>query len=117
MNRKIAKQRSRAKRTYGKNCFSERKRLLVLRSNQHITALLIDNVNGDVLVSVSTNSKTLRAEKGTKSDKAFIVGKLLAEQAKSKGIDLEVFFDRRGNPYHGRIKRVADGAREGGLLF
>ncbi|RJR26397.1 50S ribosomal protein L18 [candidate division WWE3 bacterium] len=92
---------------------SERPRLSVFRSNKYIYAQLIDDVSGKVLIDVSPEVKKLH-EKKKKVDAAKEVGKLLAEKAKSKKI-LTAVFDRRGYKYHGRVKNLADGAREGGL--
>lgn len=94
----------------------ERPRLSVFRSNKEIYAQVIDDVNGVTLVSASSRDKALEKTKGTKSDLAKEVGKLVAEKAKKAGIAL-VAFDRGGNLYHGRVKSLAEGAREGGLNF
>lgn len=98
---------------------SETPRLVVYRSALHIYVQLIDDVNGKTLVTVSTRSKDI-AEKiaGLKGkiDKSKEVGKLAAEKAKTTNIN-KVVFDRNGYLYHGRIKALADGAREGGLNF
>lgn len=92
----------------------QRPRLCVFRSNQHIYAQLIDDENSKVLASASdTKSKT---KKGKKFNHAVEIGKLIAKEAISKKID-KVVFDRNGFVFHGRIKAVADGAREGGLKF
>jgi len=96
---------------------AERPRLRVFKSAKHIYAQLIDDVAGHTLASMSTGDKTLRDTDATgKTDKARQVGKLLAGKAKEKGISL-VVFDRGGYIYHGRIKALSDGAREGGLEF
>ena len=94
---------------------SERPRLTVFRSNKEIYAQLIDDVKGITLVSASTVEKTFE-NKGTKTEQAIIVGKNIAERAKSIGIE-SVVFDRNGYLYHGRIKSLADSARENGLKF
>ncbi len=95
---------------------SERPRLAVRRSLRHIYAQLIDDVAAETLASVSTLDKGARSTVDGKSriDASRELGKLLAERAKSKGID-KVKFDRGGNLYHGHIKALAEGAREGGL--
>ena len=95
-----------------------RARLSVFRSSQHIYAQLIDDDKGVTLASASTIEKTLRegAKTGANIEAAKAVGKLLAERAKQKGIT-DVVFDRGGYLYHGRIKALADAAREGGLNF
>jgi large subunit ribosomal protein L18 len=89
-------------------------RLSVFRSNKEISVQLIDDVAGKTLVS--TSSKALKDAKGTKIEVAAAVGKVLAEKATKAGIK-EVAFDRNGYLYHGRVKSLADGAREGGLKF
>lgn len=96
----------------------ERPRLNVFRSLDHIYAQVIDDVAGITLVSASTVDKGLREEVSGKSKKeqAATVGKAIAERAKVAGIST-VLFDRGGYLYHGRIKALADGAREGGLEF
>lgn len=90
-----------------------RPRLFVFRSNQHTYAYLIDDEKGHTLVSVRESE--LKAGK-TKSEKAELIGELLAKKAQEKKIS-EVVFDRGGYVYHGRIQKVADGARKGGLKF
>ena len=92
-----------------------RPRLSVFRSNKEIYAQLIDDVNGKTLASSSSRDKGIDA-KGTKTEVANAVGKAIAEKAKSAGIET-VAFDRGGNLYHGRVKSLADGAREAGLKF
>ncbi|MFX8774327.1 50S ribosomal protein L18, partial [Acinetobacter baumannii] len=77
---------------------------------------LIDDVNGATLASASSLDNDIAAQKGTKIEKAKLVGNAVAAKAKALGIELCVF-DRGGNLYHGRVKSVADGAREGGLQF
>ncbi|HPG39505.1 MAG TPA: 50S ribosomal protein L18 [bacterium] len=98
---------------------SERPRLVVFRSNKQIYAQIIDDVAQQTLTTVSSISKEL-AEKlkkaKTKKDQAKLVGKFLAEQALEKKIS-KVVFDRAGYLYHGRVKALAEGAREGGLKF
>jgi large subunit ribosomal protein L18 len=94
---------------------TERPRLSVYRSNKGIYAQVIDDVSGKTLVSASTASKDLSAT-GTKIEQSKAVGKLVAEKAKAAGIE-KVVFDRNGYLYHGRIKSLAEGAREGGLDF
>jgi len=95
---------------------SVRPRLSVYRSNKGIYAQIIDDVSGKTLVSASSLSKDFNAEKGTKVDQSVAVGKLVAEKAIAAGIK-DVVFDRNGYLYHGRVKSLADGAREGGLNF
>jgi len=97
---------------------AERPRLSVFRSEKHIYAQVIDDLTGTTLVSASTVAKTLRGEtKDMKPvDAAKRVGEAIAEACKQKGI-AKVVFDRNGFLYHGRIKQVADAAREKGLDF
>jgi len=87
-------------------------RLCVFRSNKAIYAQLIDDTKGKTILS----SSSAGIDKGTKSDIAREVGKLIAEKATANGIE-NVKFDRNGYLYHGRIKNLAEGAREGGLKF
>lgn len=91
-------------------------RLSVFRSNAEIYAQLIDDVNGLTLASASSQEKDIVAQKVTKIEKSKLVGSAIARKAVELGITTCVF-DRGGNLYHGRIKSVADGAREGGLNF
>lgn len=94
---------------------AERPRLNVFRSAKHIYAQLIDDVRGVTLASASTVEKDFSAYGGNK-DAAKVVGKTIAERAVAKGIS-NVVFDRSGYIYHGRVKELAEGAREGGLVF
>jgi large subunit ribosomal protein L18 len=93
-------------------------RLSVFRSANHIYAQIIDDVAGSTVVSASSTEKDFKEKSalGKKSGVATYIGKLIAERAKTKGIN-KVVFDRNGFLYHGRIKAVSDGAREGGLVF
>ena len=93
----------------------ERPRLNVFRSGANIYAQIIDDVNGVTLAAANSLEKDFACE-GTKSDAAKQVGLNVAERAKAKGIDT-VVFDRGGYVYHGRVKALAEGAREGGLQF
>lgn len=95
---------------------AEAPRLSVFRSNVEIYAQIIDDVNGKTLVAASSRDKELAGQKGTKKEKSKMVGKLIAERAKAHNIT-KVSFDRGGFLYHGRIESLAEGAREGGLLF
>ena len=95
---------------------SERPRLAVFRSNKQIYAQLIDDVVGNTLVAASSADKSLEGKKVTKIEQASVVGKLIAVNAKTAGIDT-VVFDRSGFLYHGRVKALADSAREEGLKF
>ena len=90
-------------------------RLDVFRSNSNIYAQLIDDTNGVTLAAASSNEKDFGISGGNKEG-AHKVGKLIAERAAEKGIT-EVVFDRGGYIYHGRVKELAEGAREGGLKF
>jgi large subunit ribosomal protein L18 len=100
------------RRIYGT---AERPRLVVFRSNHGIQAQLVDDAEAKTLASAS-HTQLKKAFKGTKSEQAAEVGKLLAENAKKAGVE-SVVFDRGGYLYHGRVKALADGAREGGLKF
>jgi len=91
---------------------TQRPRLVVFRSLKHISAQLVDDVAGRTLMTVTSAG----IESGKKSEKSLEVGKRLAARAKDAGIK-QVVFDRGGYRYHGRVKAVADGAREGGLEF
>ena len=93
----------------------ERPRLNVFRSNANIYAQIIDDVNRVTLVSASSLEKGFESYGGN-CDAAKLVGKTLAERAKDKGIEA-VVFDRGGYVYHGRVQALAEGAREGGLVF
>jgi large subunit ribosomal protein L18 len=95
---------------------SVRPRLVVTRSARHMVAQVVDDTAGKTLVSASTLEADVRAMDGDKTAKATKVGQLVAERAKSAGIEA-VVFDRGGNKYHGRVAAVADGAREGGLAL
>src|SRR5262245_20867687 len=95
----------------------QRPRLNVFRSLQHIYAQVIDDSTGTTLAAASTNEAQVRGDaSGTKTDRARSVGKTIAERAREKGVST-VVFDRGGYMYHGRIKALADGAREAGLEF
>ena len=100
------------------NGTAERPRLVVFRSNKQIYAQVINDLQGATLVAAASNDKALAVECKGKSGKeaAAIVGKAIAERALAKGI-AEVAFDRGGYLYHGRVKSLADAAREGGLKF
>jgi large subunit ribosomal protein L18 len=95
---------------------TDRPRLSVFRSNKEIYAQLIDDVKGVTLLNASSKAKEIAGAAGTKTEKAAMVGKLVAEKALAAGISA-VVFDRNGYLYHGRIKQLADAAREGGLKF
>lgn len=112
LNRRIKIKRRIRKKVFGT---AKLPRLSVYRSNKQIYAQLIDDLSGTTLASAASY-KNKDAEQGTKINQASIVGKLVAERAKSVGID-SVVFDRNGYLYHGRVKALADAAREGGLKF
>jgi len=95
---------------------AERPRLNVYRSSKNIYAQIIDDANGTTLVAASTVEASLKGTNGGNIDAASSVGKLIAEKAKEKGIET-VVFDRGGYIYHGRVKALADAAREAGLNF
>ena len=95
---------------------SERPRLAVFRSNKQIYAQLIDDVSGSTIVSASSRETSIEEQKVNKIEKAKLVGTLLGEKAKEAGVE-SVKFDRGGFIYHGRIKSLADAARETGLKF
>ncbi|MCB0401626.1 MAG: 50S ribosomal protein L18 [Flavobacteriales bacterium] len=94
---------------------NEQPRLTVFRSNKEIYAQIINDETGTTLVAASSVNKDVKA-KGSKSEVASIVGKTIAEKAKKAGIE-KVAFDRSGYLYHGRVKALAEAAREGGLQF
>ncbi|HTN09109.1 50S ribosomal protein L18 [Agriterribacter sp.] len=95
---------------------AQRPRLSVFRSNKDTYAQLIDDENGATLASASTKDKDISAQKSPKVILSSLVGKTIATKAAALGIS-SVVFDRGGYLYHGRVKAVADGAREGGLQF
>ena len=95
---------------------ADRPRLSVFRSNKQIYAQIIDDAQGTTLATASSKVKDIEKSKGNKTEKAAMVGKLIAEKAQTQGIT-EVVFDRGGYLYHGRVKQLADAAREGGLKF
>lgn len=93
-----------------------RPRLAVFRSNNEIYAQVINDLDGTTICAASSRDKDLKDAKGTKSEVAALVGKAIAEKAIEKGIE-KISFDRGGYLYHGRVKSLAEGAREGGLKF
>ena len=95
---------------------AQKPRLSVFRSNTEIYCQLIDDDNSVTLAAASSRDKDIQAQKGNKSEKSKLVGQAIARKAKELGIE-GVVFDRGGNLYHGRVKQVAEGAREGGLVF
>ncbi len=111
----FARRRQRV-RTQLRTKAKDRPRLSVHRSSKHIYAQVIDDVKGVTLASASTLDKDLRGGTGATVEAAAQVGKVLAERAKKAGVE-RVVFDRGGFIYHGRVKALADAAREGGLDF
>jgi large subunit ribosomal protein L18 len=101
------------KRVFGT---AERPRLVVTRSSRHIVAQVVNDVERRTLASASSMESDVRSLSGDKTAKAKKVGELVADRAKSAGLDA-VVFDRAGNKYHGRVAALAEGAREGGLSF
>lgn len=95
---------------------TERPRLTVFRSNKQIYAQVIDDLQGKTLAAASSRVKELAEQKINKIEQAKLVGKLIAERCVAAGIN-DVVFDRNGYLYHGRIKSLAEAAREGGLKF
>jgi large subunit ribosomal protein L18 len=112
----VRRRHSRIRRTLSGT--PERPRMAVFRSNQHIYVQVIDDTTHSTLISASTVDKDLKEklESGANCDASTEVGKLIAQRAKAKGIQ-QVVFDRGGNLYHGRVKALADAAREAGLDF
>jgi large subunit ribosomal protein L18 len=95
----------------------EMPRMTVFRSNRQIYVQLVDDLTGETMVSASSRNKEVASKKGiTKGEQAKLVGKLIAEKSLAKGIG-SVVFDRNGYLYHGRVKLLAESAREGGLKF
>ncbi|MDP2927104.1 MAG: 50S ribosomal protein L18 [bacterium] len=116
INQKQLKRKRRQKRTRAKiTGTGEKPRLSVFRSGHHIYAQLIDDVKNKALISVSDSAAEIR-QKGNKVSLARAVGKLIGEKAQEKKIK-KIVFDRAGYKYHGRVKALADGAREAGLEF
>ncbi len=93
-----------------------RPRLAVFRSNKEIYAQLIDDVNGTTITAASSRDKDIEGSKSNKTEAAKLVGKAIAEKAIKAGVE-SITFDRGGYLYHGRVKSLAEGAREGGLKF
>lgn len=93
---------------------AQKPRLSVFRSNKDIYAQLIDDATGTTLASANSRQKDIAAQAGNKTEKAAAVGKAIAQKALALGLEVCVF-DRGGYLYHGRVKAVADGAREGGM--
>lgn len=120
MNPKVKSQRRsnirfRIRRKIGEGS-AQKPRLSIFRSNTDIYVQLIDDANGQTLAAASSKEKSIVAQKVNKVDKSKLVGEAIAKKAVELGIT-DVTFDRSGYLYHGRVKSVADGAREGGLKF
>src|ERR1700691_210026 len=117
LNDRISRRKARVRGAL-RRAAGERKRLSVYRSSKHIYAQVIDDDQGVTVVSASSIEKTTREslKTGASVDAAKAVGKLIAERAQQKGVK-EVIFDRGGYLYHGRVKALAEAAREGGLNF
>lgn len=95
---------------------AERPRMSVYRSNKQISVQIVDDLTGKTLIAASSLEKDIVSEKGNKVEQAAKVGALIAEKAKGAGIET-VIFDRNGYLYHGRVKQLAEAAREAGLKF
>jgi len=117
-NRSQARQRRHVRIRRKVSGTTERPRLNVYRSLNHIYAQVIDDVKGHTIAAASTVDKSLRADMQSLNpqEQAKSVGQAIADRAKEQGVT-EVVFDRGGYPYHGRIKALAEGSREGGLVF
>ncbi|WP_019222555.1 50S ribosomal protein L18 [Bartonella rattaustraliani] len=117
-SKNIIQRRARRVRRRIKMVSNDRPRLSIYRSNQNIYAQIIDDLRGCTLVSASTIEGDLKKtlKRGSDKEAALAVGKLIAERAKKAGVN-EVVFDRGAYVYHGRIKALAEAAREGGLSF
>jgi len=113
----LERRKARVRRTL-RAAANGRPRLSVFRSSKHIYAQLIDDAKGETIVAASSVEKDLRSSLKTGADieAAAAIGKLLAERAVAKGVK-DVLFDRGGYIFHGRVKALADAAREGGLNF
>ena len=113
-NKSTARQKIRYRIRKKVNGTTERPRLSVFRSNTDIYAQLIDDTKGVTVAAASSRQKDISAQKAPKISKSKMVGEAIARKASELGIN-EVVFDRGGYVYHGRVKAVAEGAREGGL--
>ncbi len=115
-NKSQARQKIRYRIRKKVNGTSSTPRLTVFRSNSDIYAQLIDDETGTTIVGASSRQKDITAQKAPKIEKSKMVGEAIARKAVELGIE-KVVFDRSGYIYHGRVKAVAEGAREGGLKF
>jgi large subunit ribosomal protein L18 len=116
MKSAIQKSERRAQRNRARLRQSGRPRLSVFRSGKNIYAQVINDVEGVTIAAASSLEKDLKGKTGADTAAAAAVGKLIAERAKAKGVE-QVVFDRGSYIYHGRVKALADAAREGGLQF
>ena len=116
MSVKNTKRQKRALKTRSKILLTENNRLTVFRSNSHIYAQIMTNKGSEVLVSASTSESDLKSDNNGNLEAASRIGKVVAERALQKGIK-KVSFDRSGYKYHGRVKALAEAAREAGLSF
>lgn len=117
MDKKVVR-RKKIKKHIRKNVFgtAEKPRMSVFRSNKQIYVQVIDDIEGKTLFAASSRDNGIEEKEVNKTEQAKLVGELIAERAKEGGIET-VIFDRNGYLYHGRVKALADGAREGGLKF
>ena len=116
MSIKKIKRQKRAIKTRSKIALTENNRLTIFRSNSHIYAQILTNKGSEVLVSASTSESDLKSENNGNIEAASRIGKVIAERAIKKGID-KVSFDRSGYKFHGRVKALAEAARDAGLSF
>lgn len=116
LNKKQRRERIKLKIRKTINGTATTPRLSVFRSNSGIFAQLVDDLAGKTLIAAGSDDKSIKDSKANKVDQAKLVGKLIAEKATTAGIS-SVVFDRNGYLYHGRIKSLAEGAREAGLKF
>jgi len=116
MNKLVKRQKIRYRIRKKVSGTATKPRLSVFRSNQDIYAQLIDDVTGVTLAAASSKDKDIAAQKGTRIEKSKLVGLAIARKATELGLSA-IIFDRGGNLYHGRVKSLAEGAREGGLQF
>ena len=115
MTERSVRRTARVRRTLKRSAYG-RPRLSVFRSSKHIYAQVIDDAKGETVVAASSMEKDVRGKTGANVEAAKAVGKRVAERAVAKGVK-EVQFDRGSYLYHGRVKALADAAREGGLKF
>tara|TARA_B100001113_G_C21029162_1_gene587173 strand:+ start:84 stop:428 length:345 start_codon:yes stop_codon:yes gene_type:complete len=113
---KSVKRQKRALKTRSKIALTENNRLTVFRSNSHIYAQVMTSKGSEVIVSASTSESGLKSDNNGNIEAASRIGKVIAERAIEKGIKT-VSFDRSGYKYHGRVKALAEAAREAGLSF